>query len=91
MKVHVIEEPERRTWKVYVEHQQDGGKPSLFESNGEFIEVRPGEEPPLYARIRQEIGLAFAEAIAPKPHATERHLDDAIMVRDRLLKIVEES
>ena len=34
--------------------------------------------------------LAEAEKVIPVSHATERHLTDAVTVRDRLLKLVEE-
>lgn len=34
--------------------------------------------------------LAAAEKVIPASHATERHLLDAITVRDRLLKLVED-
>lgn len=34
--------------------------------------------------------LAEAEKVIPASHATERHLSDAVAVRDRLLALVEE-
>jgi hypothetical protein len=34
--------------------------------------------------------LAEAEKVIPASHATERHLTDAVAVRDRLLTLVEE-
>lgn len=51
--------------------------------------VAPMEEPPLYLVIGTQEADAIAEAIQQRPEATERHLDDAMDVRDRLLTMME--
>jgi hypothetical protein len=70
-------------------HFKDGC--GLFTTRGgvetptELMAVAPGNEPPIYLIIGREEADAIANAISPRPQATERHLDDAINVRDRLL------
>jgi hypothetical protein len=55
-----------------------------------FHQVEPGQEPPMYIRpIPLHLAEEVARALAPRPEVTERHLDDAIEVRDRLLSLVE--
>ncbi len=86
MRVYAIREPARRTILVYVELGAEGDGSRYFESiaagNRETVKVAPGEEPPMWLRVPEEIAAAVAEALAPRPAATERHLDDAIEVRD---------
>lgn len=101
MKVYAIHEPVRQSFAVYVElgAVEDGryfetlsaGQRGVIGSERETVKVPHGEEPPLWARIPQEIAEALAEALAPRPVATERHLDDAIALRDRLLTLVEKA
>jgi hypothetical protein len=54
-----------------------------------FMIIAPQEEPPLYLRIGDQEADAIADAIRPRPQVNERHLDDTIGVRDRLLTMLE--
>lgn len=99
MKVYTVREPERQTVRVYVElnagpDEGDGRYARWFqyrdaEGRIAIMKVAPGDEPPLWDRVPEPIAQALGEALAPRPAATERHLDDAIAVRDRLLAMVE--
>jgi hypothetical protein len=51
--------------------------------------VAPMEEPPVYLVIGDQEAEMIADAIRPRPQVNERHLDDAIQVRDRLLSMAE--
>lgn len=51
--------------------------------------VAPMEEPPIYLVIGYQEAEAIGEALAPRPAATERHLEDAMDVCDRLLTMME--
>lgn len=53
------------------------------------VKVPAGEPGPVFISIPDRWAAEIAEALAPRPQATERHLDDAIAVRDRLLTLVE--
>jgi hypothetical protein len=94
MKVFAVREPARRTIAVYVEQHRDNDGTGYFEapaSDGgyQLVKVAATAEPPLWARIPMHIAEAVGEALAPRPEATERHLEDAISVRDRLLTLIE--
>lgn len=94
MKVYAVPEPERQSIRVYVETGTDTGGSRWFVTNDPLdapVKVEPGVEPPLWARVPMHIAEAIAEALAPRPAATERHLDDAIALRDRLLSLVEKA
>jgi hypothetical protein len=95
MKVYAIAEPVRRSVAVYVEVHEDSEGVRHFETlaggAARIVEVAPGAEPPMWARVPERIAAALAEALAPRPVATERHLDDAIALRDRLLTLVEKA
>lgn len=54
-----------------------------------YMIVAPMEEPPLYLAIGSEEADAIADAIRPRPQVNERHLDDTINVRDRLMAMLE--
>lgn len=76
--------------QVNVSDNPNDKRTFLGDHGQRIYEVAPGAEAPLYmppipTHIAEQIGLA----LAPRPEATERHLDDAINVRDRLLTIVE--
>lgn len=93
MKVYAINDPIRQSVAVYVERGELQNGDRLFEH---FVDghlkvspVRMDCEPPLYMRIPERIAVAVGEALAPRPEAAERHLDDVIAVRDRLLTLVE--
>jgi len=55
----------------------------------EVIAVEPGHEPPLWDWFPWEVVTALGNALAPRPEVTERHLEDALTVRDRLLALFE--
>lgn len=95
MNVYAIREPERQTVAVYVEvgHvEADGSRYFATQDPSEApVHVAAAAEPPLWARVPMGIAEAIGEALAPRPEASERHLDDAIAVRDRLLTLVEKA
>lgn len=99
MKFLTVYDPERMSFRVYLRLTDEpneqgaylyrsGHDPKLY-CSPEIAEVRPGQEPPLYMRIEEALVSALAEALAPRPEFSERHLDDALTVRDRLLTLVE--
>lgn len=90
--VYVVPELERQTLRVYVQIGEDEeGRYFLTRRDDQpYVEIVPRmAEPPMYARIEQDIAEALGEALAPRPEATERHLDDALRMRDRLFELVE--
>lgn len=98
MKVYAHNDPIRQRVVVYVEVsvEEDGGRwfragkvNALQSGDTELVLVAPGAEPPMYLSIPYEVAEAVGEALAPRPAVTERHLDDAIVVRDRLLRVME--
>lgn len=98
MRVYAEREWARQTIAVYVELRgPDEHGDRLFETfvtHGEdatltAVRVRHGEPPPMWLRIPVQVAQALGEALAPRPEVTERHLDDALVVRDRLLGLVE--
>jgi hypothetical protein len=96
MKVYAIPEPVRRSVAVYVEVNREEDGSAWFETTSldggrEVVKVDAYAEPPLWARVPVHFAEAIGEALAPRPAATERHLDDAIAVRDRLLALVEKA
>lgn len=94
MNVYAIREPARQTVAVYVEVGEDTDGARWFHVQDPLegpVRVVRGTEPPLWARVPMWIAEAIGEALAPRPEATERHLDDAIAIRDRLLSLVEKA
>lgn len=94
MNVYAIPEPARQSVAVYVEVGEDTDGARWFHVQDPLegpVRVEQGQEPPLWARVPMRIAEAIGEALAPRPEATERHLDDAMAVRDRLLSIVEKA
>lgn len=90
MNVYAVLEPHRMSVVVYVQVGETDHGSKLFMSNDYSVtEVAMGQEPPFYLRLPTEIAEQVGKAIAPRPEATERHLDDAIEIRDRLLTVVE--
>jgi hypothetical protein len=51
--------------------------------------VAMGAEPPLWDWFPEQAIEPLVKALAPRPEASERHLSDALTVRDRLLTILE--
>lgn len=96
MKVYTVHRPERMGYNVYVEVGQanDGSKwfatlPNPLYSDGGPVQVAVGEEAPIYMFVPEQIAKALGEALAPRPEATERHLEDAMYTRDRMIDFVE--
>lgn len=96
MKVYTVPQPERQSVAIYVimREEDDGTKHCLFmdrQSARKIQRVPMGGELPYYMILPDEIAEPLADALRPpfEPDATERHLDDAVEVRDRLLGLVE--
>lgn len=90
MRAFVVHEPERESLRLYLEIAELENGSRLFKTyNGGFQEVPMGSEPPMYLRLPEPFVRPIADAIAPRPEFGERHLNDAIEVRDRLLKMIE--
>lgn len=92
-KAVAVREPRMDALLLYVYregHDMNGPLRMYFRDEGEPLLVRPGEEGPMYCRpIPTYIAEALGLALAPRPEFGERHLDDAIAVRDRLLALIE--
>lgn len=96
MKFHTHIDPIRQRVNVYCEGGTDAGTGRrVFLTRGrddsppEVHAVELGAEPPLWDWFPMEVVDALGEALAPRPEASARHLDDAIGVRDRTLALVE--
>jgi hypothetical protein len=96
MRVFAIKDLPREAINIYVEFgvREDGTR--IYQTqitdtgNHTLVNVGPGGEAPMYCKpIPMHIAEQIAEALSPRPEATERHLDDAIDVRDRALSLVE--
>jgi hypothetical protein len=92
----VRRDPARQRFNVYFELPPDPHTGERrFMTRGrdgappEIHNVALGNEPPLWDWFPEEIARELGEALAPRPDVTERHLDDAIEVRDRLLTVLE--
>jgi hypothetical protein len=85
MKVHVADDPIRQRKLIYVQVSDDGLVRRFQGPDEVDYDVRQGEEPPLYASVPYFIADAIGEALAPRPAFSERHLEDAIKVRDVVL------
>lgn len=89
MNVFAVHRPEMQSTLVYVKLGERDGS-GLFQTyDGEVREVPMGTEPPLYMRIPDPIAEAVGKALAPRPVATERHLEDAMNVRDWALGLID--
>lgn len=89
MKVFAVHRPEMQTMLVYVKIGENEGRDLFQTYDGEVHEVPMGREPPLYMRIPDPIAEAVGEALAPRPVATERHLEDAMNTRDWALGLID--
>jgi hypothetical protein len=99
VKFLTVYDPERVSFRVYLRLTDEPNEQGAFlyrsghdpklHCSPEVVAVWPGQEPPLYMRIEEGLARALAEALAPRPEFGERHLNDAIEVRDRLLAILE--
>jgi hypothetical protein len=82
--------PAMQSVAVYVrEGDAENGGGWFRTASNDVLEVPAGGEAPRYMLVPSLIADAIAEALAPRPEASARHLDDAIAVRDRLLALVE--
>jgi hypothetical protein len=95
VKFRVHHDPIRERVLVYCEVNPDPeATERMYLTRSEPPEVHKvglGEEPPLWDWFPYEVVGALAEALDPRPVATERHLDDAIAIRDRLLTLIEQT
>ena len=92
MRIYAQPDPIRQAVYVYVELGTDEQGRRTFDSGepGKMpVAVPMGAEPPRYMTVPMQIAEKIGEALAPRPDVTERHLDDAIVVRDRALTLVE--
>jgi hypothetical protein len=97
MRFYCVHDPLRQRVAIYCEIKSDpntGARTFLTRRTGEHWgeevqEVGLGMEPPLWDWFPDDAVGPLAEALASRPAATERHLDDALEVRDRLLTLVE--
>jgi hypothetical protein len=89
MRFHVHSDPIRQRVLVYCEVGEQDGRRIFQTREPQNVVVALGEEPPLWDWFPLEVVTELAEALSPRPAASERHLDDAIAVRDRLLAMVE--
>ena len=92
MKFHTQVDPMRQRVNVYCEIGEHEGA-RLFATRGDettgAVRVPLGAEPPLWDWFPLQVVSELAEALSPRPAATERHLDDALGTRDKLLGMVE--
>jgi hypothetical protein len=97
MKFHVHHDPVRQRVNIYCEAGSDpdtGVRVFLTRRTGEHWgeqahQIGLGMEPPLWDWFPDDAVGPLAEALSPRPVATERHLDDALAMRDRVFKLHE--
>jgi hypothetical protein len=98
MKFFVKPDPVRQRVLVYCQLPDDpgtGDRMFLARRNEEqYISpmvhrIGLGGEPPIWDWFPEEVAVLLGEALAPRPDFGERHLEDALTVRDRLLTLVE--
>lgn len=90
MEVSVYNDPVKQQTIVLIElGTDDHGVMHFMDERGAAVPVLMGQEPPTYMTIPIQVAKAIGEALAPRPEASARHLNDAIEVRDRLLSLVE--
>lgn len=88
-RIPVVYRPEREVYMVYVMLGTTDEGNRLYRAEDGVHPVPPNGEAPAYMTVGADIARAIGEALAPRPEATERHLDDAIATRDRLLSLIE--
>jgi hypothetical protein len=89
MKFHTHIDPIRQRVLVYCEVGEQDGRRIFQTREPQNVVVAMGEEPLPWDWFPLEVVSELAEALSSRPAVTERHLDDAIAVRDRLLAMVE--
>jgi hypothetical protein len=94
-RVHIVDDWQRMGHQVVVIGRAHPGAPSAWlTADGEWEPLKEAAMPgdPIGFRLPEgaldAIVDAYAKVAAPHP-ATERHLTDALAVRDRLLALVE--
>ena len=79
----------KRTAKVYCGlYPADGGGMVCLTTEGQTT-IGEDEEAPLWFEVPQSLVESLAAQLTNRPAFSDRHLDDAIKVRDRLLTLVE--
>lgn len=99
MKFEVQHDPIRQRVLVYCRLPDDdrGNKVYLTRDkpDGDYSRtamvhaIAYGHEPPMWDWFPIEVAEALGNALAPRPEFGERHLADALSVRDRLLALFE--
>lgn len=85
----VVHETETQNFLLYLfQRSNDGTVIALTADNISSI-VDQGGRFPVFAKIPEFAAEAIAEALQPRPQVTNRHLEDAMCVRDRLLQMLE--
>jgi hypothetical protein len=89
-----VRDPAREAYNIYIHvgTDNDGNRFYLTQDPDGRLKnerIHPNAEAPLYMRIPNHVADAIAEELRPLPEASGRHLNDAIVVRDRLLTMVE--
>jgi len=93
MDVIAVPVPQRMGTDIYIRlAESTPTTPGLFLGMyQEVLEVHEGEEPPLYLHLPDNIKDALLETFRPRVDPSERHLKDALGVRDRLMVLLEAS
>lgn len=89
MKVTAVYDAPSERYLIYVEIGRQDDSRWMSVPNAPPVLVAPGEEAPIYLLVRQDIAEAIVEAIEPNREFSSRFLDDTLVIRDRLLKLVE--
>lgn len=92
MKVYVTHDVTRQLFNIYIEEAPADDRGGRWFRTHECCQlIAYGAEPPVWAQLPEGVAASLAEALSPwaVTVASERHLNDAIAVRDRLLAIVE--
>lgn len=91
MEVRVVHNPARESVDIYVFRRVNQDQRMYHRMDEPPVILNAMEEAPVFGRFPVEVIEAIAREISPptETDATERHLDDAVMIRDRLLTLVE--
>jgi hypothetical protein len=90
MKAHAVHVPQRLGYDIYIELGPEGDHRWFLDSEGAPQIVAMGAEAPRYMHIPEPVALALGEVLNPSdPPATREHLDYAMDVGDRMMRLVE--